>query len=75
VTNYAEHVQVPPFFVKRLQERHGNEMEWYLDDLRDLRTAVREAKPLTNESISHLDELCSQLDAETSAIHRRLWRG
>ena len=70
-----DRLQVPPFFVKRLQDRHGNEMEWYLDDLRELLAAIRDATPLTDELISHLDELCGQLDAETSAIHRRLWRG
>lgn len=71
----ADRIQVPPFFIKRLQERHGNEIEWYRDDLRELLVAIRDGKPLTEELIARLDELCGQLDAETSAIHRRLWRG
>ncbi|HYX27305.1 MAG TPA: hypothetical protein VE863_01965 [Pyrinomonadaceae bacterium] len=70
-----DQLQVPPFFIKRLQERHSSEMEWYLDDLRELLVAIRDEKPLTDDLITHLDELCGQLDAETSAIHRRLWRG
>lgn len=70
-----DRLQVPPFFIKRLQERHGNEMNWYVDDLRELLVAIRDAKPLNEDLIAHLDELCGQLDAETSAIHRRLWRG
>jgi hypothetical protein len=75
LTGYESQLQVPPFFINRLRERHRNEMEWYLNDLRDLLVAIREEKPLTKDLITHLDELCSQLDAETSAIHRRLWRG
>lgn len=70
-----DRLQVPPFFIKRLQERHSNEMDWYLDDLRELLMTIRDAKPLNDDLIAHLDELCGQLDAETSAIHRRLWRG
>lgn len=75
LTGHESHIQVPPFFINRLRERHRNEMEWYLNDLQDLLIAIREEKPLTKDLTIQLDELCSQLDAETSAIHRRLWRG
>lgn len=67
-------LQVPPFFIKRLQERHSGEMQWYLQDLQKLLKALEEERPLTDELVSYLDELCGQLDAETTAIHRRLWR-
>jgi rubrerythrin len=67
-------LQVPPFFIKRLQERHSGEMQWYLKDLRELLQALEEGRPLTGNLITYLDELCGQLDAETTAIHRRLWR-
>lgn len=67
-------LQVPPFFIKRLQERHSGEMQWYLKDLRELLQALEEERPLTGDLITYLDELCGQLDAETTAIHRRLWR-
>jgi hypothetical protein len=67
-------LQVPPFFIKRLQERHSGAMQWYLNDLRALLQALEEGRPLTRDLLSYLDELCGQLDAETTAIHRRLWR-
>jgi hypothetical protein len=49
-------------------------MQWYVDDLREVMKAVEGERPLTGDLIGHLDELCGQLDAETTAIHRRLWR-
>lgn len=67
-------LQVPLFFIKRLQERHSGEIQWYLQDLQKLLKALEEGQPLTEELIAYLDELCGQLDAETTAIHRRLWR-
>lgn len=67
-------VQIPPFFLKRLQERHSGEIQWYVEDLREVAQAIEEERPLTDDLIARLDELCGQLDAETTAIHRRLWR-
>ena len=67
-------LQLPPFFLKRLHELHSAEMQWYVDDLSEVMKAVEGERPLTGDLIAHLDELCGQLDAETTAIHRRLWR-
>jgi len=66
--------RVPPFFLKRLRERHRGELQWYVEDLQELRLAIEDAQPLTDELIAHLDELCGQLDAETTSIYRKLWR-
>ncbi len=65
---------IPAFLVARLQEQHRGDLQWYLDDLQRLREALDYERPLTEEQIRLLDELCEQLDAERTALHRKLWR-
>jgi hypothetical protein len=31
-----KYAQIPPLFLKRLQDKHKNDMEWYVEDLRKL---------------------------------------
>lgn len=69
-----EVTQIPPFFIKRLQEQHKGNLEWYVDDLQELQQNISDAQPLTDEFIARLDDLCEQLDAETTRLYRKLWR-
>ncbi|MBS1789708.1 MAG: hypothetical protein JST85_18430 [Acidobacteria bacterium] len=65
---------VPTFLLRRIQEQHRGDMQWYLEDLRKLREALDYEQTVTEEQIQLLDELCEQLDAERTALHRKLWR-
>jgi hypothetical protein len=65
---------IPGFLVRRIEEKHQGTLNWYLRDLRSLRHTLDDEEPFTEEQIRCLDELCEQFDAETSALHRRLWR-
>jgi hypothetical protein len=65
---------IPAFLVRRIGEKHQGDLQWYLEDLRALRHTLDYEEPFTEEQIRYLDELCEQFDAETSALHRRLWR-
>ncbi len=65
---------IPAFLVRRIEEKHQGNLNWYLEDLRALRRTLDYEEPFTEEQIRYLDELCEQFDAETSALHRRLWR-
>jgi len=62
------------FLLSRIQEQHQGDLQWYLDDLQRLRETLDYEKPITEEQIRLLDELCEELDAETAALHRKLWR-
>lgn len=67
-------IEISPFFVKRLQEKYGGSLEWYVEDLEGLLAGIEGEGSLSSEQIKYLDELCGQLDAETTALHRRMWR-
>lgn len=69
-----EPTQIPPLFLKRLYQRNQGTISWYVEDLEELRRVLDEDTPLTEEMIKRLDELCGQLDAETTSIYRKLWR-
>ncbi|MDJ0800296.1 MAG: hypothetical protein QNJ51_26395 [Calothrix sp. MO_167.B12] len=66
--------QVPPFFIKRLQEQHKGNIDWYKDDLEEVQQILNDGQQLTDEFINRLDELCEQLDAETTRLYRKLRR-
>lgn len=66
--------QIPPFFIKRLQEQHKGNIDWYKDDLEEVQQILSDDQPLTEEFINRLDELCEQLDAETTRLYRKLRR-
>lgn len=69
-----EVIQIPPFFIKRLQKKYKGNLEWYVEDLQELQQNISHGQPLKNECIARLDELCDQLDAETTRLYRKLWR-
>ena len=69
-----ESTQIPPLFLKRLYQRNQGTLTWYVEDLEKLQRVLEEDQPLTKEMITRLDELCGQLDAETTSIYRKLWR-
>jgi hypothetical protein len=69
-----EQPQIPPLFLKRLYQKNQGTLDWYVEDLEELRRVLDEDGPLTEEMIKRLDELCGQLDAETTSIYRKLWR-
>ena len=66
--------QIPPFFIKRLQEQHKGDIDWYKDDLKEVQQILSDGQQLTDEFINRLDELCEQLDAETTRLYRKLRR-
>ena len=70
----GEPPEIPPFFLKRLYQRNQGTLAWYMEDLEELQRVLDEDRPLTEEMIKRLDELCGQLDAETTSIYRKLWR-
>ena len=65
---------VPSFLVHRIREKHKANLSWYVDDLRELLRLLDYEPSLTEDQIHQLDELCEQVDAETTALHRKLWR-
>jgi hypothetical protein len=65
---------IPPFFLKRLYQQKQGVLPWFVDDLEELRRCIEEDCDLTDDMVSRLDELCGQLDAETTSIYRKLWR-
>jgi uncharacterized coiled-coil protein SlyX len=69
-----ETTQIPPFFLKRLYQRNQGTISWYVEDLEELCSVLDKDRQLTEEMIKQLDELCGQLDAETTSIYRKLWR-
>jgi hypothetical protein len=69
-----ESTAIPAFVVRRIEDKHQGDLQLYLEDLRALRRTLDCEELLTEEQIRYLDELCEQFDAETSALHRRLWR-
>lgn len=66
--------RVPPLFARRLRERHSGDLQWYVQDLDELIGVLKKNEGLTSDQLAHLDELCSQLDAETTSLYRKLWR-
>ena len=72
--NEQDSPQIPPFFIKRLQEQHKGNIDWYKDDLEEVQQILSDGQPLIEEFINRLDELCEQLDAETTRLYRKLRR-
>lgn len=66
--------QIPPFFIKRLQEKHKGEIDWYKEDLKEVQEILANGQQLRDKFIKRLDELCEQLDAETTRLYRKLRR-
>jgi thioester reductase-like protein len=66
--------QIPPFFIKRLQEQHKGDINWYKDDLKEVQQILSDGQELTSDFINRIDELCEQLDAETTRLYRKLRR-
>jgi hypothetical protein len=65
---------IPAFLIRRIEGKHQGDLHLYLEDLRALHHTLDYDGILTEEQIGYLDELCEQFDAETSALHRKLWR-
>ena len=66
--------RVPKVLIKRLQEHQKARMAWYVDDLEELRQALRGNCALNEDLIKCLDDLIGQLDLETNALYRKLMR-
>lgn len=69
-----ELVSIPPFFIKRLQEHRQGDLEWYIEELKELQLKLKENSLLDENSLNTLDEICGQLDAETSKLYRKMRR-
>lgn len=67
-------ISIPPFFIKRLQENHQGDLEWYIEEIKELQLRLKENKVLDQNSLDILDEICGQLDAETSKLYRKMRR-
>lgn len=70
----GELISIPPFFINRLQENHQGDLEWYIEEIKELQLRLKENKVLDENSFNMLDEICGQLDAETSKLYRKMRR-
>jgi hypothetical protein len=65
---------IPLDVLERLQEKTQGKMEWFKDDLRQLKKTLDEGVKLEDKDFAVLDEICDAADATASASFRRLWR-
>ncbi len=69
-----EGVLIPLDVLERLQEKFQGKIDWFRDDLSQLKNALKEGRNLEDKDFSLLDEICDAADATASASFRRLWR-
>lgn len=65
---------LPPVVISRLLQRNIGTLSWYSADLQGLRDSLVHGMPLNENQVTKLDELCAELDAETTTLHRKLWK-
>jgi hypothetical protein len=70
----AKGTLIPDNVIARLEERRGNELPYFLDDLKRARDALAHAGPIGAKELATLDEICDVADAAASASFRRLRR-
>lgn len=70
----GELISIPPFFISRLQENHQGDLEWYIEEIKELQLMLKKNEVLNHNSLDILDEICGQLDAETSKLYRKMRR-
>lgn len=67
--------RVPGALVARLRTERRGDLAYYLEDLEQLATRLREGSPrLTDPDFALLDHLASVADAEASGVFRQLMR-
>lgn len=69
-----ELISIPPFFIQRLQEHRQGDLEWYMEEIKELQLQLKENKILDEDSLNTLDDICGQLDAETTKLYRKMRR-
>lgn len=74
IGNEENHVDIPPFLIRRIRESHKGNLDWHLEELEELEKALREQRELNGDGIEKLDELCAEIDAETTQLYRKLRR-
>lgn len=67
-------VLIPMDVLERLHEQFQGKLDWFKDDLRQLKTALDGGAALEDKDFAVLDEICDAADATASASFRRLWR-
>ena len=71
----ADEVQIPAALVKRLEDEHRGDLDYFLDDIRQVAAALRDgARPLKPADLQLLDQIADVADAEASSVFRRLMR-
>ncbi len=67
--------RVPGALVTRLRVKWQGELDYHLEDLKEIAVRLREGvDALTDADLDRLDALASAADAETSSVFRRLMR-
>ena len=67
--------RVPGALVSRLRRERQGDLDYYLDDLKQLAAHLRqESTRLSERDLDLLDQLAAAADAETSSVFRRLMR-
>ena len=68
-------VQIPAALVKRLEDEHRGDLDYFLEDITQVAAALRDgARPLTLADLQLLDQIADAADAEASSVFRRLMR-
>lgn len=77
VVSDGELISIPPFFISRIQESRQGDLKRCIEDIQELQLRLQDNKDnkvLDINSFKILDEICGQLDAETSKLYRKMRR-
>ncbi len=64
----------PEEVYERVQAKHQSDLAWFLQDLRETRSALEKSGTLDSKLLSVLDEFSDKADELASESFRRLWR-
>jgi hypothetical protein len=64
----------PEEVYERVQTKHQSDLAWFLQDLRETRSALEKSGTLDSKLLTVLDEFSDAADGLASESFRRLWR-
>jgi hypothetical protein len=67
-------IQLPISFIDHVKNTNKNEMQYFIDDLKNFITHLQNNQNLTGQDLKILESMCSIMDEETSASFRKFWR-
>ena len=70
----ADLPELPEDILIRLERQHRGNLEYFIDDLTQLRESLARGSDLNAVELELLDSICEVADASASATFRKLWR-